>query len=751
MKNKLNLGNYKDKDFKQKVLKNSLRLRKFKSLFTLDPRNEPEPPKSTKPKIPIRKRLLLSKKEFELKKPEKEEKSEIVNQKINDKQKITTKRLYISKYLENKEKENEEEKINFNHNNKSIITINCNLRHKKYFINRKKYETIYKKNYIRYIKCLNDNKDKQKNKNKDEEEENDKEKEKEKELYEKRIKYSNYFPGRIKTIFDIKKDKNTDIPNKNNLKLSMCINKDVNGFTSKNNFNKSMININNKFNILEKLNNSKIENKESSQSIRIDKLEKSASIKNKINYLQLRFKQNNNNQPKNESKIPKSNKFSLGSLFCSNNINNNINENNSRNTFSKLDITFIPKISNKKETIDINRNTIKSSYIGKNVPFFLNFFEDIIELENSMNSKTYFNSFINDINKKYLMAYEKKEFIYINKQLNYCYKYFCIILIILIFLSKDDYLYEKNSKASKELFINYIYSSLFYTGYNIIKTEKIKLFLSKCNNKKKYLLNDCVQNLIELNFKNNKDYSLIYSITIQLTKTIIKDSINDLLSTINNSILYCFNTGLKSNIYKGNGYNKKKELFFNFKEEKFEKELEDNMPPPSPPFIKKKPKKKLCLVLDLDETIIHSIKLNQGYYFFVRPGAINFLKEVSPYFEIIFFTSSYKSYADFILDKIDLNKNLISHRLYKSHAIFEKGRSVKKLSMIGRDLNKTIFVDNLKFNAKYNMKNLYLITSWKGDIKDNEIYKLKNKLLEIVNNDKYNDDITKGLNINNKC
>ena len=70
---------------------------------------------------------------------------------------------------------------------------------------------------------------------------------------------------------------------------------------------------------------------------------------------------------------------------------------------------------------------------------------------------------------------------------------------------------------------------------------------------------------------------------------------------------------------------------------------------------------------------------------------------------------------------------------------------MKKLNLIGRDLNKIIFVDNLKSNAKYNPKNLYLIPSWTDDIYDNELYKLKSKLIYICTSGKYNDDITKGL------
>ena len=126
-------------------------------------------------------------------------------------------------------------------------------------------------------------------------------------------------------------------------------------------------------------------------------------------------------------------------------------------------------------------------------------------------------------------------------------------------------------------------------------------------------------------------------------------------------------------------------------------------------------------------------------------GVINFLEELSKLFEIVIFTCSPKNYADNILNKIDIDNNYISHRLYKDHVIFEKGKSVKKLNMIGRDLKKIVFVDNLKSNAKYNPNNLYHIKTWINDMLDNQLIILKNKLKDIVTSGQYDDDITKGI------
>ena len=394
-------------------------------------------------------------------------------------------------------------------------------------------------------------------------------------------------------------------------------------------------------------------------------------------------------------------------------------------------------------------NSSKSSNNEKN-EFIAAFFEDMIDLKDSFDSKSFFYYYVNNMNKKYFISNENKRFNEASEgSFIYCYKFFCIILVIFVFLAQDDELYEKKYILAKDIFLKYIHSSLVYTGYHNNKTKKIKLFLQNNNIYKRAKISDCTINLLNIIYKDNKQYSLLYDIITQLINTFIKHSITDILSLIKYSILYCINTGLKSKLYTVSNISRKNEFFFNFKDEKLEKRLEDNAPPPSIPYIKKKSRKKFSLILDLDETIVHSKKFNNGFYFFIRPGAIEFLKEISAYYEIIIFTSSYKPYADYILDKLDINKNIISYRLYKSHVIFEKGRSIKKLSMIGRDLKKIIFVDNLKSNAKYNKKNLYLIPSWIGDMKDDEIYKLKNKLIEISKNEKYSDDITKGL-IDNK-
>ncbi len=67
-----------------------------------------------------------------------------------------------------------------------------------------------------------------------------------------------------------------------------------------------------------------------------------------------------------------------------------------------------------------------------------------------------------------------------------------------------------------------------------------------------------------------------------------------------------------------------------------------------PPFLPTA-SKPFTLVLDLDETLIHYIDVGEGS-FLIRPGAREFLAEMSKHFEIVIFTAAMQDYADWVLD-----------------------------------------------------------------------------------------------------
>jgi CTD small phosphatase-like protein 2 len=104
-----------------------------------------------------------------------------------------------------------------------------------------------------------------------------------------------------------------------------------------------------------------------------------------------------------------------------------------------------------------------------------------------------------------------------------------------------------------------------------------------------------------------------------------------------------------------------------------------------------------CLVLDLDETLVHYLEVGGEGTFFVRPGCDKFLTEMAELYEVVIFTAAMQDYANWVLDTIDKKKR-IKYRLYRQHAIHYGRGFVKDLSRIGRDLSKTIIVDNIAEN-----------------------------------------------------
>lgn len=57
---------------------------------------------------------------------------------------------------------------------------------------------------------------------------------------------------------------------------------------------------------------------------------------------------------------------------------------------------------------------------------------------------------------------------------------------------------------------------------------------------------------------------------------------------------------------------------------------------------------------------VDSEKQTNGESFFrIRPFCIEFLEEMSKYFEIVIFTAGVQDYADWVLDSLDPNKKYI--------------------------------------------------------------------------------------------
>lgn len=107
------------------------------------------------------------------------------------------------------------------------------------------------------------------------------------------------------------------------------------------------------------------------------------------------------------------------------------------------------------------------------------------------------------------------------------------------------------------------------------------------------------------------------------------------------------------------------------------------------------------------------------------------MQKVSHKFEVIVFTASEASYADPILDFIDPNREIISHRFYRHHCIeTEKNLFVKDLRVLGqRPQEKTCIVDNALHSYIVNLKNGIPVLPFTTDKKDDQLMRLAEFLM----------------------
>ena len=162
-----------------------------------------------------------------------------------------------------------------------------------------------------------------------------------------------------------------------------------------------------------------------------------------------------------------------------------------------------------------------------------------------------------------------------------------------------------------------------------------------------------------------------------------------------------------------------------------------------------KPIKSYTLVLDLDETLIHVPKGKKYFYsqsLILRPGLIDFLRNLKEFYELIIFTSSLKEYADKIIDIIEKDEKYFSYRLYRDNAVIINNMYYKDLNILGRDLKKIIIIDDKKQHILQN-ENCIIIKPFISESEDNNndfiLFDLILILIRIANEKP--DDIRKSL------
>ncbi|CRG97937.1 NLI interacting factor-like phosphatase, putative [Plasmodium gallinaceum] len=166
------------------------------------------------------------------------------------------------------------------------------------------------------------------------------------------------------------------------------------------------------------------------------------------------------------------------------------------------------------------------------------------------------------------------------------------------------------------------------------------------------------------------------------------------------------------------------------------------------PFILKKKfnfrtyrKRRICpsmtLVLDLDETLIYCTKkkiynyqkevdvlINGKYlslYVCKRPYIDLFFSSLYPLYEIIIFTTSIKSYADTVLNIIDID-HYIDKKFYREDC-YEMNQNyyIKNLVNIKKEISKIILIDDSNASGLKYPENFFPIKKWQGDLNDTEL------------------------------
>lgn len=174
--------------------------------------------------------------------------------------------------------------------------------------------------------------------------------------------------------------------------------------------------------------------------------------------------------------------------------------------------------------------------------------------------------------------------------------------------------------------------------------------------------------------------------------------------------------------------------------------------PLSPPSGPKRPDdiNKKTLVLDLDETLVHSSFKpipNPDYvipvdidgrlvdvYVLKRPFLDNFMLKVAEDYEVVVFTASLAKYADPLLDLMD-KYNVIRWRLFRESCCPYEGNYVKDMSCLGRDLAHTIIVDNSPHSYAFQPQNAMAIGTFIDDMQDRELLDMMPVLERISNTD----------------
>ena len=128
------------------------------------------------------------------------------------------------------------------------------------------------------------------------------------------------------------------------------------------------------------------------------------------------------------------------------------------------------------------------------------------------------------------------------------------------------------------------------------------------------------------------------------------------------------------------------------------------------------------LVINLNKTLVaYKYSLFSGFEILKRPGIIKFLEELSQIYEIVIFSNEDTSIVEEISNSLDPTQKYISSKLGKEAIRIYKGKPIKDLSYLNRNLNNVIVLDVNIDNVPLHPNNTIIVPEFKGDGKDREL------------------------------
>ncbi|WWD22651.1 hypothetical protein CI109_107144 [Kwoniella shandongensis] len=157
--------------------------------------------------------------------------------------------------------------------------------------------------------------------------------------------------------------------------------------------------------------------------------------------------------------------------------------------------------------------------------------------------------------------------------------------------------------------------------------------------------------------------------------------------------------------------NNMSELFDYFNKPAFKTLLPDPLPPPH--------QRPYTLVIDLEGLLVHSSwDRTNGWKTAKRPGVDYFLGYLSQFYEIVLFTSQPLYTAAPVAEKLDPYQAYLPYRLFRESTRYVKGKVVKDLSYLNRDLSKVILLDTNPEHSALQPENAITIKPWEGQPRD---------------------------------